>query len=124
MENLLKINEADYKKDIGKDIGRQRHLPAPDATLSDLDTFVGYENRLLLGDCEVIDRGGRRAWITRRGPSAGGAPVCVTDHGGAGGARPAATVKRARRIRAAPRLKAIRPPGLADARLARATPEP
>ncbi|CAK1541896.1 unnamed protein product [Leptosia nina] len=37
--------------------------------------------------------------------------VCVTDHGGAGGLRPAAFVKRGRRIRRTPRLKAIRPPG-------------
>ncbi|CAH2085019.1 unnamed protein product [Euphydryas editha] len=67
--------------------------------------------------------------VGRRAPSGAGAgrgrrAVCVTDHGGAGGPRPAALVKRARRIRATARLKAIRPPGGRRARLAAASSTP
>lgn len=83
--------------------------------------------RLLIAGSQVIYRSGgggaaqgAPGGVRRAGGPGRGGPgaVCVTDHGGAGGSRPAALVKRTRRMRAAARLKAIRPPGGRRARLA------
>ncbi|KAI8421447.1 hypothetical protein MSG28_009504 [Choristoneura fumiferana] len=74
---------------------------------------------------QVIDRGavGCVGWRDRRAPAVGDGGRAGGVRDGSwrrGGPRPVALVKRARRIHAAARLKAIRPPSGRRARLAAA----
>ncbi|OWR51624.1 hypothetical protein KGM_200596 [Danaus plexippus plexippus] len=100
-------NETNGRKVERGEIGYltpSHHLPTPGPRGPTAGCGLPFNNLILWKGFHAAAQTGR--CTRRRGVRA----VCVTDHGGAGGPRPAALVKRARRIRAAARLKAIRPP--------------